>query len=128
MVFSYSTYETITSYDHSIQYYFHYVTVCVTWRKWRSSLTLTPSPPNFVICHGPVLLKELRLRPKFSYLHYFLIQADLKIILIFYKELGISNRIASFANFCNQLKILAAVVSPFVKWASEVSIEGHAFD
>jgi hypothetical protein len=46
------------------------------------------------------------------YVDYFLTEVDLHIVLIFP---GISNRIVSFANVYNQLKILVVVVRLFVK-------------
>jgi hypothetical protein len=61
----------------------------------------------------------LHVRPKFHYVHYFLIYIDLKLALIFFKRTvlmpGISNRIFTFAKYYSQLKFLVAVVSPLVK-------------
>jgi hypothetical protein len=69
-------------------------------------------------------VKDSRLRPKFNHVHYFLIQVDFKIVLIFLWKirkmslcLTISKRIVSFGNIYKQLKILVVVISPFVKRA-----------
>jgi hypothetical protein len=56
---------------------------CSFGTKWYKKKTLLDSNPR------PVSLKDLRLRPTFHYVHYFLIQIDLKIIVIFFmKNLG----------------------------------------